>query len=234
MADPIQTVSQKVSGIVTLSGVLRVVGWAVLALIVIGGVAMIYWMWRQKKIYNKHVTAFEIVGGFYQPAIRDTAKTVKLGSGGFEILYLRKLKTWKLAYGGRVGKDTYYFFINRDGYWYNGMLSGDIKAIDTSNGIIPIVTTNPSMRAQYTSLEKQIDSLHADKRSWMEKYGGWMLSLGFVLIIGVFAWLIFKEMTPIMSGLADITNKMATLVDKVNIMVANAQTPSQGGLTPVT
>ena len=74
----------------------------------------------------------------------------------------------------RVGKSDYYFFIMPDGYWYNAMLGSNMYTIDKQNGLIPIVTTNPTMRTQYTALEKQMDSLHQSKGKFWEKYGGWV------------------------------------------------------------
>jgi hypothetical protein len=126
---------------------------------------------------------------------------VKIGTGGFEILYLKKQKTWRIAYGGRVGMNKYYFFKSPDGYWYNSMFSGKIEYINSHGGLIPVLTANPLMRGQYTSLEKQIDSLHADKKSFMDKYGTWVLAISFVLIAGFMLYLCYKEFATAMASL---------------------------------
>jgi len=234
--DVIGDVNAKVTSMFTGVNIMNIIGWAI-AILLIGGFCIWYFGFflRDKKMFNKKITAFEIVGINFVPVIRDTAKSVKLGSGGFEVLYLRKLKTWKLAYGGRVGKNDYYFFIMPDGYWYNGMMSANIKAINKDGGLIPIVTTNPTMRSQYTALEKQIDVLHGDKKSFMEKYGVWILGISFVLIAGVMMWLMFKEFSTGMSSFKGVTQSLADLVDKINVMQTNAQiqTPTSGGLTQV-
>jgi hypothetical protein len=176
---------------------------------------------KNKKVYNKVVTAFEIVNGFWQPVIRDKAKSVKLGSGGFEILYLKKAKTWKIAYGGRVGKDTYYFFIMPDGYWYNGMLSANLSYLDKNKGLIEITTTNPLMRGQYTSLEKQVESLHGNKTSVWDKYGSWILGISFVMIAGVMLWLCFREFSGAMGQLNGFNANMNTMLERVNTLISN-------------
>ena len=165
------SVTGKVSGAFGGINWMTVLGWILFLVICIGGGYFAYNYYKNKKIFNKRVTAFEIVSGEWSPCVRDSAKVVKIGKGGFEILYLKKSKSWKIAYGGRVGKNDYYFFIMPDGYWYNGTLMANINKIDETGGLIPITTTNPLMRGQYTALEKQIDTLHAEKTSFFEKYG---------------------------------------------------------------
>ena len=117
-----QTAIAKVTGIPWVTVGLWLVFFLLLGGLVIWGAI---W-WTNRKIWIKKITAFEIIGQYWAPAIRDDAKVVKVGTGGFEILYLKKLKTWRIAYGGRIGKDTYYFFIMPDGYWYNGMLLANL------------------------------------------------------------------------------------------------------------
>ena len=214
--------------------ILNIVGWVVV-IILLAGVG--YWYFgvhkRDKKIFNKFISVFEVVGAYWQLVKKDVAKVIKIGTGGFEILYLKAHKTWKIAYGGRIGKDTYYFFIMPDGYWYNGMMYANISAINDKGGLIPIVTTNPLMRGQYTALEKQIDSLTANKKSFWDKYGMWVMSIAFILIAGVLMWLMFKEFSTGMGSFTTLVDKMGQLIDKVNIMQGNAQANIPNGLVPV-
>ncbi len=202
---------------------------------IIGGGVGFYLWYKDRRTFRKIITVFDIVGNYYQFAFRDKAKVVKIGSGGFEILFLKKAKTWKIAYGGRVGRDTYYFFIAPDGYWFNGMLSANLNAIDKNGGLIPIVTTNPSMRAQYTSLEKQIDKLHSEKKNFMEKYGSWLFAISFVLVAGVMLWLSYKEFAQASSANAGITDKLGILVDRINNLLAHTSgaASTTGGVVPI-
>lgn len=218
----VSDVNAKITGAFTGVNVMNVIGWIVFVIILIAGAFFAFTIWNNKRIFKKKITAFDIVGVNFVPALRDVAKAVKIGSGGFEILYLKKLKVYKIAYGGKVGKDTYYFFITPDGYWYNGMLSADMLTIDKNGGLIPIVTTNAQMRSQYTSLEKQIDILHQNKTSFMDKYGSWIMSIGFVLIAGVMLWLCYKEFVVAMNSLSGLVDKIGLLIDKVNAMQGTA------------
>jgi len=213
--DTVSSVNAKIMGYFSGAGILKALGWIFFVILAVGGCVLAYIIWKNKRIFNKKITVFDIVGINFVPAIRDKAKTVKIGSGGFEILYLKKLKIFRIAYGGRVGKDTYYFFILPDGYWYNGMLSANMMQIDKTGGLIPVMTTNPMMRSQYTSLEKQIDFLHKAKVGFMEKYGAWVMGISFVLVAGVLLWLCYREFSSAMgamSGLATELTKVAANV----------------------
>lgn len=230
----ITDINQKIMNAVTGVAWLKVIGWIFFILIIIGGGFWVYTHYKNKKLFNKRITAFEIIGNYWQPALRDVAKVVKIGKGGFEILYLKNQKTWKIAYGGRVGKNDYYFFIMPDGYWYNSMLYADINAMDDKKGLIPVVTTNPLMRGQYTALEKQIDKLTGEKTKWWDKYGSFILSIAFILIAGVLLWLMFREFSKAMGLLSDYNINMNELLNKVNTLFGNIQSQQGGsGLIPV-
>jgi len=214
---------------------MTVLGWILFCALFIGGGWWVATYYKNKKQYGKRITAFEIVAGEWKPCIRDLAKIIKIGKGGFEILYLKKLKTWKIAYGGRVGRNDYYFFIMPDGYWYNGSLMANINTIDEHGGLIPITTTNPLMRGQYTALEKQIDNLHAEKTSFWDKHGATIMSIAFILISGVMLWLMFKEWRGAVGQLSGYHTQMGDILDKVANLASNLKgTPEvASGLIPV-
>jgi len=236
MADAITAVNQKIMGVFTGAGSINwmsILGWIFFVIILVAAGFAGYMWYKNKRIFNKKCTILEIVGVNYVPVMTDMAKVVKIGTGGFEILFFKKLKIYRIGYGGRVGKSDYYFFIGKDGYWYNGMLSADIHAIDKNKGLIPIVTTNPAMRSQYTSLEKQIDVLHSEKKGFMEKYG---MGAGFVIVIGVFFLLIAKELSPVMGQMASISEKQGYLVQHLDTIISNLNIGAQNistGLVPV-
>ena len=228
------SVTSNISGTVSSINWMTVVGWILFLALCIGGGWWIYEFYKNKKIFNKRITAFEIISGEWKPCIRDSAKIIKIGKGGFEILYLKKLKTWKIAYGGRIGKNDYYFFIMPDGYWYNGSLLAGIHKIDENGGLIPVTTTNPLMRGQYTALEKQIDNLHADKISFWEKHGSFVMSIAFILIAGVLLWLMFKEWRTALGQLSNYHVQLGNILDKLANLASNIKgTDVATGLIPV-
>lgn len=209
--------------------VMNVIGWIVFILIALGAVFGVYLWDKNRKTYTRKITAFRNINNEYVPSIRDRARLTKIGSGGFEILYLKKLKTWKIGYGGEIGKIDYYFFIGSDGYWYPARLSANMYLLDKEKGYIPVVTTNPTMRSQYTSLEKQIDDLHKDKPKFWDKYGNWVMSIAFVLIAGVMLWLIAGEIGKTSSALKGVADQMAILTERLTTLTGNVAYNQTGG-----
>lgn len=240
MADVVSNVNQKIfSGAGNaLSSInwMTVIGWIFLVIILIAGGYYLYVYYRDKRIFNIRITLMKNINGYYKPRYRDNAKVVKLGKGSFEIIYLQKAKTWKIAYGGDDDNDMF-FYEQPDKYWIHGQMSSNVQHINAMGGLIPVVTTNPLMRSQYTSLEKMIDSLHQDKKTFWEQYGSWVLGAGFVLIAGFMLWLNYKEYAQAMGQMAGITEKLGALVDRVNNMLALSQTAGStvggNGLIPV-
>lgn len=214
----------KASSAFTFQGVMYFLGWIAVAVLVIGSIGLGIWWYYNKRMFNKNVSDFELINGSYVPTTRDKAKTIKLGNGGFEVLFLQKAKKYRLSYGARVGKSNYYFFIGQDGYAYNGVLGGTL----TKDGTVPIIITNPNARAQYTSLEDWVEHLYGQKKSFWDQYGNWILSGMFILIIGVFAWLMFKENAAASGNFVAMTNQMATLMDKVNNLIVTADRACSG------
>lgn len=214
-------IAAKVSGI-TLSSVASIVGWLVFAILVLASIGFGIWWWWNRKIYFNKITDFEVIGNNYEPTRRDNARIVKIGSGGFTLLHLQKTKVYRIAFGGRVGRNNYYFFIGKDGYPYNGLLSADVFTKGPA-GIVPVITTNPSMRSQYTALEKMIEQLHGEQKTFWDKYGMWIMNIAYVLIIGVIAWLIYKEIATITNQVASLISEVSKLIDKIQPLVQNNQ-----------
>jgi hypothetical protein len=208
------------------------IGWMFFIIIIVAGAVWIWVYYKNKKVFNKRINVNGNIGGFWRRVSSDVAKSVKLGIGGFEVLYLKKLKSWKIAYGGNFGDNIYEFYVMPDGYWYNSRPYGDVKYIDQNKGMVAVVTTNPLMRGQYTSLEKQIETLHGEKVKFWDKYGTWVLGIAFVLIAGVMLWLNYKEYVTATGNLNTVADKFGMLIDKLNLMQGN--TPAGGsGLIPV-
>jgi hypothetical protein len=197
--------------------------WFFAFILFIGGGLVVWYSYYNKKQFNIVINDFEVIGNQYSFVRKDTAKLVKIGSGGFEILYLRKLKTYRLAFGTRMAKNTYYFFKSKDGYYYNSVLNAEINYINKLGGLIPIVTSNPAMRSQYTALETQINNLHENKESFWESNKTWIIPLIFILISGVMLWLIAKEVVSGINANASVTDKIGKLVDSVNNLIQNSQ-----------
>lgn len=182
-----------------------------LIIIAFGIFAWIIFLYRT---YNRKIIVFENVSGQgYQLVLRDRARVIKLGSGGEELLFLKKKKVYRTAYGKKMGKNTYWFAVGQDGYWYNVVL-GDV---DAKMGMLDIEPIDRDMRYMHVAIRKNIQDSYK-KQTFMEKYGGIVISGLFLLIMLIGIWYLLDEMAEISSG------QSASLESAQKVQEASAQT----------
>lgn len=166
------------------------------------------------RTYNKSIVVFEnIAGQGYQVVYKDKARLVKIGDGGEEILYLRKKKVYRTAYGKKMGTNIYWFAIGQDGYWYN-ILLGDL---DAKMGMLDIEPVDRDMRYMHVAIRKNIQERYR-KISFMEKYGSLVINGVFLLIMVIAVWLLIDQV-------GELIGQATTAVDsaaKSNEMVTKS------------
>lgn len=199
----------------------------IFVLLVVGGI--FFFLWMMKKRFNKSVVIFENISGQgYQPTRKDTAMLVKLGDGGEEVLYLRKHKVYRSAYGKKMGTNQYWFVIGEDGYWYNANVD-DFDKTMKSLGMKPI---DRDMRYMHVALRRNLAERY-NKTKWWEKYGGIILFFGLILITGVLTYLLFDKYITItdkvgsvVSAAAEVTKEAARIIGGLDSLKGS------GGITP--
>lgn len=185
------------------------IGCIILIFALVG--CIIVWLIYQRRTYNKKIIVFEnIAGQGYQNTGKDYARVVKCGDTGEELLYLRKRRVYRTAYGRKMGKNTYWFAIGQDGYWYNVIL-GDL---DAKMGMLDIEPIDRDMRMMYVAIGRNIKDRYK-KESFMQKYGTFVLSSIFLLIMIIAIWLLMskagdliKEGVPVANALKDAAKSM--------------------------
>lgn len=193
-------------------------------LVVIAG-SLFIWLWYQRKIFNKKIVVYENISGQgFRKTITDTARLIKVGDGGEEILFLRKLKIYRTAYGKKMGQNEYWFAVGQDGYWYNITL-GDL---DAKMGLLDIEPVDRDMRYMHVAIRKNIQDRYR-KQNFMEKYGSMLMNGIFLLIMLVGLWfLISKIVTGITSLNIGIEQSRQTL-EVVKGALSHVDTICSGG-----
>lgn len=171
--------------------------WITIIAIVLVGAGIIYFVY-DRKIYNKTIILFENISGQgFQLAYKDRARLIKLGDAGEEVLYLKKKKVYRTAYGRKMGKNTYWFAVGQDGYWYNITL-GDL---DAKLGMLDIEPVDRDMRYMHVALRKNIQDRYR-KQNFMEKYGTIMMSGMFLIIMLIGIWFLIDKIGDISGAIA--------------------------------
>lgn len=168
-----------------------------LFILIAGGVAI--WLMMQWRVWNRKIVVFENVGGqkSFTPTYKDKARLIKLGDGGEEILYLKKKKVYRTAYGKKMGKNTYWFAVGQDGYWYNFVL-GDL---DAKMGMLDIEPIDRDMRYMHVAIRKNIAERYK-KQKFLEKYGTILFSGVFLIIMIIGIWFLLDKIADISTGMS--------------------------------
>lgn len=195
---------------VSWGGAGMVIVWFVVAILFLVGVAIgVYFFIRWLK-FNKTIVILEDVQGSddLEPVGKDKAMLVKVAKSGMEVLWLRKKKVYKGAYGKRMGKNTYYFGIGPDGYWYNVTL-GSLQEGLSKVGIRP---TPVNMRYQNEALQEIIKERY-NQITFMQKYGAMIAFIALIAIFGVMAYLMIDKF----ADTASLTNTNLEIVKDVQL-----------------
>ena len=195
-------------------------------LLFLGVYLLIQWM-----TYNRKIVVFEnIAGSGWQNTGSDRAKIVKIGDGGEELMYLKKRKVYRTAYGKKMGTNTYWFAVGQDGYWYNVVL-GDL---DAKMGMLDIEPIDRDMRYMHVAIRKNIQERYR-KVGLMEKYGTIIMSSFFLLIMIIAIWLLISKVGDLIAGaqaaliaMEPLANKMASIAGNMD-KICNVVLFSLGG-----
>ena len=162
--------------------------FAVIVLVIISA-GVLAWWYIQKKAFFIKIRDFENVSGQgYQLVGRNTARLLKCGDSGEEILLLKKGKKYRTAYGRKMGKNEYWFAKGQDGYWYNFVL-GDL---DAKMGMLDIEPIDRDMRYMHVAIRKNIQDRYR-KDDKLAKYMPIAISFMFAIVMIIAAWLVMSK-----------------------------------------
>lgn len=227
-----------------LSGMLP--GWQlivfigfVLTCLLIGGIVTFRILSKLRWPYT-YITLENISGRGYSISSRKgtRARMVSFGDGGEEVFLLKGNNKKRIGYGKRIGTNQIGWAIGEDGYWYQFSF-GDFDKKLRELGVIPV---SVNVRYAMASLRKGIDKRYEDK-TWMEKFGPILYFGLFVLILLIFAGIIWYtmnkqvEIAQLTAQNVNVTKETMDLAQKTLNAIANLRNNYSvgiggSGLTP--
>ena len=200
------------------------IGIIAFLILIIG--AVVIWMWYMNKLFYIKVQHYEYVGSNPTPTktFFDTARLIKVGDGGEEILLLRKKKEYRTAYGKKMGNNEYWFVKGQDGYWYNSVM-GDF---DAKMGMLDIEPIDRDMRYMNTAIRKNIQDRYR-KVGIMEKYGSLIIGGVFLIIMGILVWLLIGKAGDLIKTATASQEVGKQTLEVVRAALANVDKVCSGG-----
>lgn len=188
-------------------------------------IGILIWIYLDKKTYNRKIVVFEnIAGQGYQVVYKDKARLVNIGDGGEELLWLKKKKVYRTAYGRKMGKNEYWFAIGQDGYWYNFLL-GDL---DAKMGMLDIEPIDRDMRYMHVAIRKNITERYR-KIGIMEKYGTIIFSGLFIIIMTFALWLLIDQIGELINQASGVVEGAKKVMDPTLKALSYADSVCSGG-----
>lgn len=202
-----------------------ILGYILIFLVVMFTAGLLVFYIYNKRIYNRKLIVFENISGQgYQPTYKDTARLIKLGDGGEEILYLKKKKVYRTAYGKKMGKNTYWFAVGQDGYWYNCTL-GDL---DAKMGMLDIEPIDRDMRYMHVAIRKNITERYR-KIGFMERYGTVVIGAIFLFIMFGGLWFLIDQIGELMNQATAVVKASQQINEPLQNAISHLDSICSGG-----
>jgi len=167
-----------------------------LIIVILATIGIFAFVYLDHRKYKYKIEVYENLGGKrYTRTIKDTAKIVKVGDGGEQILWLKRSKCYRTAYGRKMDNNTFWFAIGQDGYWYNITL-GDL---DAKQGELDIEPIDRDMRYMHVAIRKNIQDRYK-KQNAFEKYGTIIMNAIFLIIMLFGMWFLIDKFGDVASA----------------------------------
>lgn len=182
---------------------------------VAGILGIIIWQIIDKKTFNKNISTFGVRDGHTIPKGVFKAREIMIPNTSIKVFQLKN-KTILPLPTIETGKNAYLFFIRDDNEWINFGLENMNEELKR----LKLNYNHVDMRYANSELGNLIDSNYGQSNFWKE-YMPWIMSIGFVIIIGIAVYLgadkfaeaafINSESTEVMAAaMRDFADKTAT------------------------
>lgn len=169
-----------------------------LFLIIVG--VIIYFVIQRVKFKYK-VIVFERINGQFQPTKKDRGMFMKHGRAGDQVFYLKKMKRYLPNPSYQTGKNTFWFWLREDQELIN-FSPGDY---DEQARELGARFLDKEMRYARTSLQETFKERYI-KPSFFATYGQMIVNIAAFAIIGVFLFLIVRELVGAIGAVEGLVN----------------------------
>ena len=194
---------------------------AVIFIVVIGAVA--YLVIKRLK-FNKKIIIWERINQNFEPTRKDWAMEMKLSLIGDTIFYLKGHKKYIPNPSFQVGRRTYHYFIREDGEWINFRF----EDFDESSRTMGAKFLDKEMRFARTQIQKGLGDRY-DKPGFWKQYGLLVVSIAFIVVVGMMFWLSLDKFIDIIGATANILDKLEPLLDRSDDILVSIDNVCTGG-----
>ncbi len=199
-----------------LSGAGAFIGLLILFCIVGVIFFTVYYLKKQKKLYNKKIFWFEEVAGGMIPIGEDNAAEITLPGTNIQVFYIKQKDLFLPRPVKRMGKDAYWFAIRNN----REVVNFAMKNINDEMKEANLDYDHTDMRYALTNLKELI------KRNYRDKSQTWWREYKDVIALVILIFMLTLSFIFIIARVAELIDKVGILIDHANILVQSAQSKS--------
>lgn len=203
-----------------------ITAWILILLVVCAIIIGITIFILNRRSYKFTIIIFEDVNGSYVDTGKDNAMEFKFGHLGKRILYWRKRKIYTIFPEDRVQQNRFYFIRNKITGEY---IPITINASENEKQLLIQDKLRSKMLGYNVGIRKAIEKEFEVKQSWIRENAVVLISVTFIIILGVIGWLIMDKMLAISGSLSDLAKTLADLTEKVNKLLGVSDSLCSGG-----
>ncbi len=174
------------------------------AIVVVGFIGVIVWMYVQKKQLKYTIPLYKKIGVSTIRIGTFKAKDFKIGRAGDKLWYVPKLKKYIIPATLQSAPNEYTHFERSDGEWINI----EMPDIDENMKKFGVKYIHQDMRSNRIAIADILEARFKDKKSWWDEYGNLVTYLIFYMVVAICMVVIFYQWS-------DIVDKTASLFDKI-------------------
>lgn len=224
MADLGQLAKEGGFNIPNLASISTLLLWILGSILVLGTLAIGFYLWFSARKYNQTIIIFKKIGGKTYPYLQDKAKPVRISQAGDYLFLTRKTKKYLPRPEIEMSKNEFWFYERKDGEWINFGLQDIDKAQQEANAIF----VDRDMRYARTGIQKNLDKRLQQMTFW-QKWGNTILTILFIIIITVCLVTLFSNLDKIAKQLETTASAVEHLAKSVDLMMQR----STSGAIPI-
>jgi hypothetical protein len=201
------------------------VAWIIFIVLFVIIAGVIAYIMVDRATYRNKIILFEKINGRWIDTKKDKASEIKFGDLGTILLYCKKHKKYLPRPAVQSGVRKFYYRIKADGNWENFEFIDDEKS-DT----MKFASVEKNITERNVGIRKGLGERYK-KGNWLKDNAVMLLSMGFIIILGVLGWLYMDKviaLTGKLGGVADTLNQILKQQDSILGKIANLQGGGSG------
>lgn len=215
-----QSFLPKLSGIG--SGFVSVIAIVIIFCVIAIVFSIILFMVIQNKRYKYRIIIFENINGIWVDTSNDKAMELRFGDMGTSILYFKKMRRYEPFPQHFAGKYKVYY--RKRG----GVLENWEHRDTTDKADDNFMQMIKAMLFHHTAINRGLEKRY-NQMTWLKEYAPIIVSVVFIILIGVFTWLLFDKWIELAKTTNTGVETAGKVMDKADSILGKLDNIKSGG-----